>query len=378
MIVHRERRAAHDRERVRFHSNLNASIGWSAERVERGVSKTTTGKNPTAIGAWRARTRRRRVASRPRCRAVPPNKGQGLDRNCDSTSRGRAPTAIRISRVRTVTLTSMMFMMPMPPTSDETRAMLAGGWVMVSAPAAARLGEIADGEVVLTANGDVVAVAQQVADLLLGAIVRAGGDQRPGRSPKPPSIFRLERGVTAEHGIVVVLPHRRLGSAPAPRRSGKGGLRSFCGARMRAGFAVKTLSTTVCPKMTTLVPPSMSEARAEATAPGRSPDQEVLGRHAARPRGPVGFLADGRSVGARLQAADGARPSGGPSGSPRSAWAGSKAARGPTPRSCCPKHHENVRAPSREGLRDARPAPSPIPRPWQWPPTRQSSSPPAS
>ena len=34
-------------------------------------------------------------------------------------SRRRAPTALRmpISRVRSVTLTSMMFMMPMPPTS---------------------------------------------------------------------------------------------------------------------------------------------------------------------------------------------------------------------------------------------------------------------
>ena len=39
-------------------------------------------------------------------------------RNCRSTSRPRAPTANRIpiSRVRSVTLTSMMFMTPMPPT----------------------------------------------------------------------------------------------------------------------------------------------------------------------------------------------------------------------------------------------------------------------
>ena len=38
-------------------------------------------------------------------------------RNCISMSRPRAPTAMRnpISRVRSVTLTSMMFMMPMPP-----------------------------------------------------------------------------------------------------------------------------------------------------------------------------------------------------------------------------------------------------------------------
>ena len=39
-------------------------------------------------------------------------------RNCSSMSTSRAPTAIRspISRVRSVTDTSMMFMMPMPPT----------------------------------------------------------------------------------------------------------------------------------------------------------------------------------------------------------------------------------------------------------------------
>ena len=39
-------------------------------------------------------------------------------------SRPRAPTAMRmpISRVRSVTETSMMFMMPIPPTSSETAA----------------------------------------------------------------------------------------------------------------------------------------------------------------------------------------------------------------------------------------------------------------
>jgi hypothetical protein len=45
-------------------------------------------------------------------------------RNCSSTSRSSAPMARRrpISRVRSVTLTSMMFMMPMPPTSRLTAA----------------------------------------------------------------------------------------------------------------------------------------------------------------------------------------------------------------------------------------------------------------
>ena len=45
-------------------------------------------------------------------------------RNCFRISVPRAPTAILnpISRVRSVTLTSMMFMMPMPPTSRLTDA----------------------------------------------------------------------------------------------------------------------------------------------------------------------------------------------------------------------------------------------------------------
>ena len=40
------------------------------------------------------------------------------------TSLGRAPTAMRmpISRVRSITLTSMMFMTPMPPTNSDTAA----------------------------------------------------------------------------------------------------------------------------------------------------------------------------------------------------------------------------------------------------------------
>src|SRR5688572_2022520 len=48
-------------------------------------------------------------------------------RNCSSTSKPRAPTARRspISRVRSVTDTSMMFMMPMPPTTSETEAIAA-------------------------------------------------------------------------------------------------------------------------------------------------------------------------------------------------------------------------------------------------------------
>ena len=49
-----------------------------------------------------------------------------------STSEPRAPMAMRmpISRVRSVTDTSMMFMMPMPPTSSEIEAMAASSSVI--------------------------------------------------------------------------------------------------------------------------------------------------------------------------------------------------------------------------------------------------------
>ena len=45
-------------------------------------------------------------------------------RNCSVMSRPRAPSARRtpISRMRSVTLVSIMFMMPMPPTSREIPA----------------------------------------------------------------------------------------------------------------------------------------------------------------------------------------------------------------------------------------------------------------
>ena len=53
-------------------------------------------------------------------------------RNCARMSRPRAPTAMRrpISRVRSVTLTSMMFMMPMPPITRLIPATVASSSVM--------------------------------------------------------------------------------------------------------------------------------------------------------------------------------------------------------------------------------------------------------
>jgi len=63
-------------------------------------------------------------ASRPR---TPPMRDMTTDstRNCPTMSPLVAPSArlVPISRVRSVTLTSMMFMMPIPPTSSEMAAM---------------------------------------------------------------------------------------------------------------------------------------------------------------------------------------------------------------------------------------------------------------
>ena len=54
--------------------------------------------------------------------------------NCSMMSRMRAPVAMRIpiSRVRSTTLTSMMFMTPMPPTSSEIAATVPSSKVKVS------------------------------------------------------------------------------------------------------------------------------------------------------------------------------------------------------------------------------------------------------
>ena len=54
-------------------------------------------------------------------------------RNCCMMSPRRAPTAMRtpISRVRSVTDTSMMFMTPMPPTISEISAIMDTSSVMV-------------------------------------------------------------------------------------------------------------------------------------------------------------------------------------------------------------------------------------------------------
>src|SRR5439155_16116124 len=77
-------------------------------------------------------------AEAPMPRATPtmpprPDSSTASTRNCRKMSRDRAPTAMRmpISRVRSVTETSMMFMMPTPPTSSEMPAMADNNMVMV-------------------------------------------------------------------------------------------------------------------------------------------------------------------------------------------------------------------------------------------------------
>ena len=60
-------------------------------------------------------------------------------RNCTRMSRSLAPTASRIpiSRVRSVTDTSMMFMIPIPPTRRETEAIAPSSRLMIRVEASA-------------------------------------------------------------------------------------------------------------------------------------------------------------------------------------------------------------------------------------------------
>ena len=94
-------------------------------------------------------------------------------RNWVRMSRPCAPTAMRtpISRVRSVTLTSMMFMMPMPPTIERdagNRTQQQTGHDVDSRGGG--LGDlllVAHGEVVVASGADVVPLAKQFGNLLL-------------------------------------------------------------------------------------------------------------------------------------------------------------------------------------------------------------------
>ena len=103
---------------------------------------------------------------------IPPDTESASDsaKNCARIFRGFAPTAMRrpISRVRSVTLTSMMFMIPMPPTSSETAAIAARSSVralVACVTVLAMSAQIANVEIIVRAEVDVMPVAQQRRDL---------------------------------------------------------------------------------------------------------------------------------------------------------------------------------------------------------------------
>ena len=93
-------------------------------------------------------------------------------RNCVRMSRPCAPTARRtpISRVRSVTLTSMIFMIPMPPTMSETLAIAPSSNVMTLEVAVAVSAISCWLRTVKSSSrpvADVVPLAEEGGDLLL-------------------------------------------------------------------------------------------------------------------------------------------------------------------------------------------------------------------
>ena len=100
-------------------------------------------------------------------------------RNCQTISLRRAPIALRtpISRVRSVTETSMMFITPMPPTSrpiDETTTITRPTVAMIWRNWLIRTFGAGDAEVVGIGGLDVPAAAQQFGHFVLGLIHFAG------------------------------------------------------------------------------------------------------------------------------------------------------------------------------------------------------------
>ena len=77
-----------------------------------------------SAGASRTRNEARRGRAAMPHAAAEQAQHHGLDQELPQDDRGAAPTAMRrpISRVRSVTETSMMFMMPTPPTTSEISA----------------------------------------------------------------------------------------------------------------------------------------------------------------------------------------------------------------------------------------------------------------
>ena len=138
-------------------------------------------------------------------------------RNCSSTSRSSAPMARRrpISRVRSVTLTSMMFMMPMPPTSRLTAATAPEQRGHHLRGARERLGEllrVEHVEVVVVALGELAALAQQLPEARLqpravGAVLHRHQERRDPLVAGDAALQRVQRH---EHRVVLVVAHGGL------------------------------------------------------------------------------------------------------------------------------------------------------------------------
>ena len=107
----------------------------------------------------------------------PPSPASTVDsiRNCCRIARRVAPIALRmpISRVRSVTVTSMMFMMPIPPTSSEIPATALVSSVRKVRNCVARVDEVLlrpRVEVALGRVGDPVARVEDRVHLCIAAV----------------------------------------------------------------------------------------------------------------------------------------------------------------------------------------------------------------
>ena len=113
--------------------------------AEKPISNSTTSQpTPTVYSVARFA-----IAAKPNVKPAPispPTTQSKTDstRNCSRTSDPRAPTASRIpiSRILSVTETSMLFMTPMPPTTSETPALELSTWLTATLPAADKRSEI--------------------------------------------------------------------------------------------------------------------------------------------------------------------------------------------------------------------------------------------
>ncbi len=140
-----------------------------------------------------------------------------------STSEPRAPIAMRmpISRVRSVTDTSMMFMIPMPPTISDTDAIAASSHVMIFVVPVRRVRDlrlIAHGEVVVVAVGIRCDSRMIARDLVLRRRNVAAATialTRIWPMRVLPLSRALRRRVRDEHDVVLIL--RRPRSVPSAR-----------------------------------------------------------------------------------------------------------------------------------------------------------------